>query len=1423
MRRYGYNRVCLLLIALLYFTISDIKAQVPTKCLEILSILVDGCDGNNEGQNEMAIFQIGPTPLNVINLQVNGAGANGLITQNVWPTTANPWLGIAVPPAMPAAVAQINATITHCGKLIEPVGGILPAGKKILLITSTAFNPLAHSFANLSDTLYVIFQNSGNTGGHFGNYGTSSLRTLVLEHTTTGCADTVVYDRSLLLNQAGIPGAQDGGAVSYSYGGIPTYFNNGCTVPFTPFNVSVSQDTSVCAGSPVPLTATVVGGGGTFTYIWSNGMTGSTITVSPIATTIYTVTATNTCGSTASGSATVTINGSSSLIATFTSSRDSMCLGETTNITFTGNNGGAGCTYNWNFDGAITNPALTTSAGPFSATWSNSGIKNISLIITNGGCSANSTLAVDVNPLPVATTSQTQVPCFGLCDGSAMVIPDSSEGHFPFAFTWDDIANQTSINAVNLCVGTYHVTVTNTSGCTTVSSAQITQPNQLTASIIGTDIQCNGGNNGQATLTVTGGILPYSYLWSNASTNQNQAGLSLGTYTVTVTDSSMCTANASVTIAQNLAMISSIIPTAALCSGSPSGSADLTISGGTSPFTFLWSNGSTNEDLISVIAGMYHVTATDVNLCSIIDSVAIGESTVISVDATTIDVLCNGGHTGFATPTVDGGIAPYTYTWSNSTINQNLINVGAGTYTVTVKDVNLCTANVSVTITEPSAISATVVATNNQCAGDNTGAAALTETGGTPTYTYLWSNGQTLSNLTAVQAGTYSVTITDANNCTSTASVTIVAPVTIIANITNPTNVSCNGGSNGTATVTVNGGTTPYAYSWNTIPTQTLATASGLTVGEYIITVTDSHQCITTATVTITEPIILSATGTSTNTSCYHVSNGTANISVTGGTIPYSYSWSNGSVTQGITDASAGTYTVSISDAHSCLTTVNVTIVDPIQLVVSTVSVTNLSCYGGSDGQTSVIAEGGTPPLTYSWSTNPSWNQTSMTNLHSGDVVVTVIDSKSCIVAHTITLTAPQQINNAPAPDVTICKGGSATLSMVTMGGVLPYTYHWDTGENTSSIHISPEINTNYSCYVTDGNNCVGATQSITVSVLPPVQLDAITYDNSICPGDSVEIHLNASNGIPPYLLSLSDGTIISTPYYASPTHTEIIHFIVKDKCHSEDTASLVANVYSVPLIHITADKYTGCSPLMVNFHETSLNEGQTYIWSFDNEDENNLSFSKNPSHMFDIAGSYDVILTVTSVNGCKITNTLKDFILVHPLPDARFVYNPTIPKIITPEVEFTNLSGGNVENYWSFGDGDSSLEINPEHVYKTIGEYEVVLIVWSDKGCSDTTKQLVKEQDYNTLYAPTAFSPDGDGKNDIFYLYGSGIMEGTFKLMIYDRWGEKIFESNDIQKGWNGTMGGKKVKTGSYVWLAVFKDFFGNGKTVTGKVTVIR
>ncbi|MBK8369667.1 MAG: hypothetical protein IPL10_20455 [Bacteroidetes bacterium] len=352
------NFILLLIIVLAH--------QAKSQCFQIQSILVDACAGSQEGQNEMVIFQVGATALNTANLSVN------------WPN--NSWLGLTKNASTAADVATVNATIVGCGFLKEPTANVLPANAKVLLVTSSAWSPLAQSFANLTDTLYIIFQTAGNTAGHFANSGTG-LRTLSMTFSSpASCTDAVTYDRALLINQAGNLGAQDGGAVEFSPSGLATYVNYGCQAPFIPLSVDAGNNASICVGTSQNFAAVA---SGAFTNVnWSlgAGATGSFAPTNSLSTTYTSGTGDNGtiklyCTiSKACGTQTTTVKDSVLLnitplpTVTVSPSVVNLCSGQTATVQANAN---TAVTYTWSTS-ANTNTVALNAVGVYTVNVSNS-------------------------------------------------------------------------------------------------------------------------------------------------------------------------------------------------------------------------------------------------------------------------------------------------------------------------------------------------------------------------------------------------------------------------------------------------------------------------------------------------------------------------------------------------------------------------------------------------------------------------------------------------------------------------------------------------------------------------------------------------------------------------------------------------------------------------------------------------------------------------------------------------------------------------------------------------------------------------------------------------------------------------------------------------------------------------------------------
>jgi gliding motility-associated-like protein len=286
------------------------------------------------------------------------------------------------------------------------------------------------------------------------------------------------------------------------------------------------------------------------------------------------------------------------------------------------------------------------------------------------------------------------------------------------------------------------------------------------------------------------------------------------------------------------------------------------------------------------------------------------------------NVACYGDSTGSVTVSGSGGVEPYEYTidGTNYQSSATFDSLAAGSYTVTVRDVELITFDIPVTITEPaSALTVATAQTDNICYGGTSGTATATAGGGTSPYSYSWNTTpeQTTATATDLAAGTYTVTVTDANGCINYANVTITEPTEITITITQ-VNVLCAGGTDGAATADATEGTGPYTYSWDTSPVQTTATATGLSAGTYTVTVTDINGCINTETVQITEPVALILDATPTNASCPDTEDGEISLEISGGTAPYSVIWSDGITTQNRTGLLPGTYSVVVTDANGC-------------------------------------------------------------------------------------------------------------------------------------------------------------------------------------------------------------------------------------------------------------------------------------------------------------------------------------------------------------------------------------------------------------------------------------------------------------------------------------------------------------------------
>ncbi|RYJ42994.1 Adhesin AidA-related protein [Flavobacterium beibuense] len=941
--------------------------------------------------------------------------------------------------------------------------------------------------------------------------------------------------------------------------------DNGCTATAsvtvnepTVLSASISSQTNVACngGATGSATVTVTGGTGTYTYSWAPAG-GNAATASGLAAGTYTVTVTD--GNLCTTNTSVTITEPTTALSASTVATNVSCNGVsngTIDLTVTG--GTAPYAFVWS-NSATTEDMTGLAAGTYDVT-----------VTDANGCTTTASVTItQPTALSASISSQTNVACNGGTNGSATVTVTG--GTAPYTYSWAPTGGNAA-TASGLAAGTYTVTVTDGNLCNTTKSVTITQPTVLSAYISSqTNIACNGGTTGSATVTVTGGTAPYTYLWSNSASTATTTGLTAGTYTVLITDANLCTTNSSVTITQpTTALSASAIATNVSCNGSSNGTIDLTVTGGTAPYAFVWSNTAITEDMTGLSAGTYNVTVTDANGCTTTASATVTEPNALIASSVTTAVSCNGGSNGTIDLTVTGGTAPYTFVWSNTATTEDMTGLSAGTYDVTVTDANGCTATASVTINEPTVLSASGVATNVSCNGGSNGTIDLTVTGGTAPYGFVWSNTATTEDMTGLSAGTYDVTVTDAKGCTTTASVTVNEPTALSASISSQTNILCNGAATGSATVTANGGTASYEYLWSN--GATTATVAGLEAGTYNVTVTDANGCTANTSVTIDEPTSLNLTILTSNVTCNGGSNGSATATVSGGVAPYSYSWSDsGVVGANPTTLTAGTYTLTVTDDNGCTVDQTITIDEPDALTASFNSV-NVSCPGSSDGTATVTVTGGTAPYEYLWSNGAS--TASLVGLTDGTYTVTITDDNGCTLIDSVTVVT--------TPDVTAPVADVATLPTVTVecnvpAGMITAPTATDncvgtlTGTTTDPLIYTTQGTYTITWTYNDGNgNSSTQTQTVIVD-----DITAPVADLATIPTVTVECSVPAGMITAPTATDNCVGTVTATTtdpltYTAQGTYTITWTYNDGNGNSSTQTQTVIVDDITAPVADVT-------------------------------------------------------------------------------------------------------------------------------------------------------------------------------------------------------------------------------------------------------------
>jgi len=924
--------------------------------------------------------------------------------------------------------------------------------------------------------------------------------------------------------------------------------------------------------------------------------------------------------------------------------------------------GGNGAPYSFSWNGG---PFV---AGNNSLTGLSAGVYTCVIEDALGCMSATLTYTMNVTNTPSVSVSTGSVTCSYSKNGTANASANGGLG--PYTYTWTNssntvVAQGTSIsNVIGLSPDTYTLSVNDANSCNAQVTFTINAPAVINPNFVKSNNLCNAGSTGAATVAPTGGSGTYTVNWNTAGnpTTPTVSAVTPGSYQVIVYDANSCSDTVNFTITKPSVLTITTATTNPTCFGLANGSATITaVSGGTPytaigtpPYTLSWGGGISCPTCTAVtnLSGNvgYTAIAADSNGCSVSQSFTLTTPPPISPTFTVNPPTCVGYSNGsILSGTVGiGGVVPYSYQWMPAVAGNvpNAINLSAGSYTYIITDANSCTTTTVIPLNDPTALSLIYSSTPATCNSSN-GSIIISSANGTGTVSVQWVNPPSCASsftCNLLPAGIYSIKLTDSNNCTDTllATVTNSGGPTIT---TATTNINCYGTCNGAASVTVTSGAAPFTFAWNSPPTvgsivgtATTSIASNLCDSTYIITVKDSIGCKTITSFKINEPAQIHDNPSITSATCFGINDGSITSTGSGGTsfsTGYQYSIDGGAIfgpsfSHAFTNLAAGTHTVSITDSVSC-TRAFIYTVPPASVITSSISATNVTCFGNCNGTATVLnIVGGAIPIHITWNDPASQVGNFATNLCAGSYTATITDNSGCQAYDTISIISPSVINPNTVitnPACGQCNGNITVTPTGGNGGV--YTYTWTSppsnGHSLNNICAGP-----YQVNITDNLGCTQTFQiPVSSSGAPTLTLTSTNVAcNTTCSGSAT---VAASGGVAPYTYSWPNVSPASTSSVVSAlcSNTVTPYFVqVKDSlgCIATQTVTITApQSFTVNNTNVSPS-CTVCNGSITTTVIGSSN--YSYLWSI------NAGSAPTPSVTGLCAGIYTLVIT-DNVSGC--------------------------------------------------------------------------------------------------------------------------------------------------------------------------------------------
>lgn len=829
--------------------------------------------------------------------------------------------------------------------------------------------------------------------------------------------------------------------------------------------------------------------------------------------------------------------------------------------------------------------------------------------------------------------------------------------------------------------------------------------------------------------------------------------------------------------------------------------------------------------LTNLPLGSYTISAVDGLGCILSAPFSITLQFSSSNIAFTSSLSCFASNTGIANASIVGNglTAPFTYTWSNGSNFPTATNLSAGIYSVTVKDNVGCSVTNSVQIGQASQILSIFANNFIPCFG-GTLTTGINSNGGTSPYTYS-VNGFALGSAIAsnLSIGVKTITTKDANGCLQTNTITLnqVTPPVITFAVTKP---SCTGSTNGAVSVSVSNAPPSFNYTWQ--PSGAFTNSiQNLGIGNYTLTVKDASACITRSVVNVSPAASMTIAVTTIPENC-SAADGSATISVNGGNFPYQFNTLPlTSTSNTLTNLTSGTYTSIVKDGNNCFDTLKFTVGNLSTVIASVASATAVLCYGNCNGKIQISTINAIAPLTYSATGTPTSSSSLITNICAGLITIKVIDAIGCPATTTINFAVPSIFSYSATQPPISCFNKPITLQGNAAGGSGGFIFVWNPGNiNGQVITLTPAASTVYSLNVYDSNGCTLAPLQVTATINPPINININNSTTGICPGTTAQITPTLSGGDGNYTYNWLPGNFNTASIFVQnilvPTYT----LVVNDGCGSPTTTKII-NLNLFPVIKPTyfTLQDSGCEPFCIQFVNTTP-KSSLAIWNYGDKPFEQIGNTSN--YCYDNAGIFNLKLTVTDSNQCKAAFTYTNAIKVLDSPKANFT---TIPQILTlnncDNFTIKNASQ-NANSYLWLAEGISFgniVDIN-NYSLKDTGCYNFKLQATNQNNCSNSFEKNICVIEGFNFYMPNCISPNDDNLNEYLLPKGTGWISTNYTFEIFNRWGTRIFVTNDTNKAWDAKAANDKYDPSNiYYWRVIVKDNLEETHILIGHVLLMR